>query len=80
MESITYWNDFEKSSLHNSKIPRLHNTVAPKISPRWYKLLPSAIFAQNGSVDQNKTLSNSHSLISFKTIRILSNFALTITN
>ena len=56
------------------------STVAPKISPRWYKLLPSAILAQDASVDQNKTLSNSHSLISFRTIKILSNFALTIAN
>ena len=40
--------------------------MAPKISPRWYKLLPSAILAQDASVDQDKTFSNSHSLISFK--------------
>ena len=57
-----------------------NSTVAPKITPRWYKLLPSATLAQDASVDQNKTLSNSCSLISFKTIKILSNFALTIAN
>ena len=62
----------------NELIWHLHNTVAPKISLRWYKLLPSAILAQDASVDQNKTLSNSHSLISFKTIKISSNFALTV--
>ena len=55
-------------------------TVAPKITLRWYKLLPSATLAQDVSVDLNKTLSNSCSLISFKTIKILLNFPLTVAN
>ena len=42
------------SSYSSNQNMSIHNTVAPKISPRWYKLLPSAILAQDASVDQNK--------------------------